>query len=115
MKTKTLTRSIAIAGVALLFSGQAWDVGRVRAGSTAPEVLPGFLGQSALSRGSSFGQPRNVQLTPDADAVLFLRSGPRSFVQDLYSFDVASGRARVLLTVEKILGSAEEHLSREEL
>lgn len=113
--TKAFTRSIAIAGVALMFAGRAPDLSRVPAEPAQPAVFPGFLERYAATRGFSLGQPRSVQLTPDADAVLFLRSGPRSFVQDLYSFDLASAKERVLITVDKILGSAEEHLTREEL
>jgi dipeptidyl-peptidase-4 len=43
-----------------------------------------------------------------------LRSGPRSFVHDLYEFDVPSRQERLLLTAEQILQGAEEELSVEE-
>ncbi len=79
-----------------------------------PIVNPEFLEQYAATRRFAAGQPTAIKLAPDGSAVLFLRSGPRSFVQDLYEFDTATGQERVLLTVESILKGAEEHLSAEE-
>ena len=73
-----------------------------------------FLDQYAATYHFTLGRPTAIQVTPAGDAVLFLRSGPRSFVQDLYSFDTATGRERVLLTATSILRGAEEKLSAEE-
>jgi dipeptidyl-peptidase-4 len=73
-----------------------------------------FLRQYAQTLRFSLGRPKTVTVTPDGSAVLFLRSGPRSFVQDLYEFDCATGQERVLLTAEQILGGGEEHLTAEE-
>ena len=73
-----------------------------------------FLRQYAETYRFSLGRPRSGQVTADGSAVLFLRSQPRSFVQDLYEFDCTTGRERVLLTADKILGSGEEQLSAEE-
>ena len=70
-----------------------------------------FLRQYAATYRFRLGRPTSIQVTPAGDAVLFLRSGPRSFIQDLYSFDPATGRERVLLTTERILRGAEEKLS----
>ena len=84
-------------------------------GTPAEALLPGFLEQYAATKGFTLGLPRKVRVTPEADAVLFLRSGPRDFVQDLYSFDPKTGSERVLVSVEGILGTAEEKVSREEL
>lgn len=70
-----------------------------------------FLRQYASTYRFRLGRPTSIQVAPAGDAVLFLRSGPRSFVQDLYSFDAATGRERVLLTAERILRGAEEKLS----
>jgi dipeptidyl-peptidase-4 len=75
---------------------------------------PAFLEQFASTYRFGAGTPRGFQITPDGKAVLFLRSGPRSVVQDLYEFDVASGKERVLLTADAILKGAEESLSAEE-
>src|SRR5436190_584612 len=43
-----------------------------------------FLEQYALTRRFTAGQPNSIKVTSDGSAVLFLRSPPRSFVQDLY-------------------------------
>ncbi|MBL9002353.1 MAG: DPP IV N-terminal domain-containing protein [Phycisphaeraceae bacterium] len=73
-----------------------------------------FLTQWALTRGFSLGRPRNFSITPDGSGVLFLRSGPRSVVHDLYLFDTATGQERVLLTAERLLGGKDERLTPEE-
>jgi dipeptidyl-peptidase-4 len=73
-----------------------------------------FLDAYARTFRYTLGRPRGFRPTPDGKKVLFLRSGPRSFVQDLYEFDVASGAERVLLTADQILGGGGENLSPEE-
>ena len=75
---------------------------------------PAFLEQYAATRRFSLGRPRFIKLVPDGSAVLFLRSTARSFVQDLYEFDTATGKERLLLTAEQILQGAEEKLTAEE-
>src|SRR5688572_31608677 len=42
------------------------------------------------------------------------RTGPRSFVADLYERDAATGEVRRLLDAETLLGGGEERLSAEE-
>lgn len=75
-----------------------------------------FLEQYAATYRFSLGRPGAVQVTPDDRMVLFLRAaGPRSFVQDLWAFDVATGQEKVLLTAEQILGGGKEQLTAEEL
>lgn len=83
---------------------------------TAPPVVadPNFLEQYALTYRFQQGHPTSFRVTPEGDAVLFLRSTARSFVNDLWVFDVASGEERVLLTAEQVLGGADEELSAEE-
>ncbi|TVQ29894.1 MAG: S9 family peptidase [Phycisphaeraceae bacterium] len=76
---------------------------------------PGFIEQWAATYRFSLGRPAGVNITPDGGAVLFLRSGPRSPVRDLYEFDPATGRERVLLTAADLLGDEEEELTAEEL
>ena len=77
---------------------------------------PEFLERFAATNRFRLGQPGAITVTPQGDAVLFLRSaGPRSFVQDLWLFDIATGRERVLLTADQILGGQEERLTAEEL
>ncbi len=78
------------------------------------EPAESFLRQWALTRGFSLGRPRNITVTPSGDAILFLRSEPRSVVHNLYSYDVATGKERVLLTADRLLGGADEKLSAEE-
>ncbi len=73
-----------------------------------------FLEQYAATYRFSLGRPANIEITRAGDAVLFLRSGPRSFVRDLYEFDVKTGQERVLATAEKLLAGSAEELSDEE-
>ncbi len=73
-----------------------------------------FLEQYSATLGFRLGQPSNVNVTPNGEAVLFLRSGARSFVNDLWEFDVATRRERVLLTAEQVLRGANERLPHEE-
>lgn len=75
---------------------------------------PAFLEQFAATYRFGAGTPRSIAVTPDGAAVLFLRSGPRSVVQDLYELDAATGAERVLLTADQILRGAAENLSPEE-
>jgi dipeptidyl-peptidase-4 len=89
---------------------------RVPAGA-APSALKNveFLEQYAATRGFTHGTPKNISITPDGAAVFFLRSGPRSFVQDLFVVDTATGQESVFLTADKILAGGEEKLTAEEL
>ena len=81
-----------------------------------PVRYPEFLEQYAATSSFRLGQPKAITPTPQGDAVLFLRSaGPRSFVQDLWLFDVAAKSERVLLTAEQILAGKDEVLTPEEL
>ena len=75
---------------------------------------PQYLRDHAATRGFRLGTPTRATVTPDAKAVLFLRSEPRSPKLDLYEFDVASKQTRVLLTPEALLKGGEEQLSPEE-
>jgi len=75
---------------------------------------PGFLEQYAATSRFNLGEPTSITVTPDGDAVLFLRSGPRSFVQDLWSFDVAKRTEQRLLTADQVLAGSAEHLTAEE-
>ncbi|HET6325963.1 MAG TPA: DPP IV N-terminal domain-containing protein [Planctomycetaceae bacterium] len=82
----------------------------VRASLRQPE----FLEQYAATHRFGNGRPTNVEITRTGDAVLFLRSGPRSAKRDLYEFNVATGAERVLATAAQLLGGAQEQLSAEE-
>ncbi len=84
--------------------------------TTPPEDAsdPSFLEQFAVTYRFAQGAPNGFRITPDDQTLLFLRSGPRTFVNDLYALDVATGQERVLLTAEAILGRGTEELSAEE-
>src|SRR5438094_4889877 len=101
-----------VVGAILAFAVRADDHGPSNIAVRAENE--GFLRQYAETYRFSLGRPRAMQLVNDGSAVLFLRSQPRSFVQDLYEFDCATGRERVLLTAEKILAGGDEQLSAEE-
>lgn len=73
-----------------------------------------LLAQYAVTWRFRLGAPEAVRVTPDGREVLFLRSGARDFVRDLFSFDVATGVERRLLTASELLGGAEESLTAEE-
>ncbi len=61
------------------------------------------------------GNPSSVHVAPDGESVLFLRSGPRDWSQDLFIHDPRTGEERVLLSAAALLGGAEEELTPEEL
>jgi dipeptidyl-peptidase 4 len=89
--------------------------------ASAPTTEPGpiapadsILAQIAATGRFRLGRPNSITLTPDGKAVLFLRSGPRDVVQDLYEYDVPRKTERVLLTAAGILSGADEQLSIEE-
>src|SRR5580704_8766895 len=75
---------------------------------------PEFLEQYAATHRFGNGRPTSVEITRTGDAVLFLRSGPRSAKRDLYEFNVATGAERVLATAAQLLGGVQEQLSAEE-
>jgi dipeptidyl-peptidase-4 len=75
---------------------------------------PEFLEQYAATGRFGNGHPTGIEITRAGDAVLFLRSGQRSFKRDLYEFSVATGAERVLVTAAQLLGGAQEQLSAEE-
>lgn len=70
-----------------------------------------MLEQIAGTLNFSLGAPAGIWVAPDGSEVLFRRSAPRSFVSDLYAFDVASGKERRLVSAEQLLGGAAEDLS----
>jgi dipeptidyl-peptidase-4 len=73
-----------------------------------------FLEQFAATHRFSNGRPTGIHVTRSGDAVLFLRSAPKSGKRDLYEFNVAAGTERVLATAAQLLGGAQEKLSAEE-
>lgn len=83
--------------------------------SFVPQPADGFLEQFTATGAFRLGRPASIRITPKGDAVLFLRSGPRSFERDLWTFDPSTGEERVLLTAQQILEGGEERLTAEEL
>lgn len=73
------------------------------------------LDQYAATDRFRSGQPRATAITPDGREVLFLRSGPRHRVNDLWVLDVRSGRERVVLTADGLLRGGQDQLSVEEI
>jgi dipeptidyl-peptidase 4 len=69
-----------------------------------------------ISETNSFalGRPTHIRIVPDATAVLFLRGGPTNRSASLYELDVASGKEKLLLSAEQLLGGTQETLSVEE-
>src|SRR5262245_13976469 len=59
-----------------------------------PEPDDAVLEQLASTLNFSLGTPSGAWVAPDGREIVFRRSGPRSFVADLYAFDVASGAER---------------------
>src|SRR5262245_60778777 len=84
------------------------------ASSPWPEPDDAVLEQIASTLNFSLGEPAGIWVAPDGSEVLFRRSAARSFVADLYAFDVASGKERRLVSAEELLGGAAEKLSVEE-
>lgn len=74
-------------------------------------VYPDFPVLAARTRNFSLGEPRAIRFVPHSNLVLFLRSGPERFEQDLFAIDTETGEERVLLTADSLLGGAVEQLS----
>ncbi|HET9765663.1 MAG TPA: DPP IV N-terminal domain-containing protein, partial [Thermoanaerobaculia bacterium] len=83
------------------------------ADGSAPVFDEAFIRQFAATYGFRLGTPQEITIAPDGD-VLFTRTGPRSFVGDLYERDAQGGEVRRLLDAETLLGGGEEQLSAEE-
>jgi dipeptidyl-peptidase-4 len=73
-----------------------------------------FLRDIAQTRSYRLGKPTMANPLPDGSRVLFLRAEARKAQLRLYSFDVASGAVRELITPEQVTGGAAESLSPEE-
>jgi len=82
--------------------------------SAAAPADTSLLDQYAATNRFRLGKPHGFKITPAGDAVLFLRSAARSFSQDLWSFDPATGREKVVLTADHLLRGSEEQLTAEE-
>ena len=76
--------------------------------------MDAFLRDYAETRRFMAGRPARAKLTPDGQAVLFLRSGPRSDVQALFETDLRTGRTRLVLDPEELGADAAQPLPSEE-
>lgn len=79
-------------------------------------TVPALAGEDFLERYSRtgrfrLGHPTSFHSTPDGKILLYLRSGSRSPVRDLWLLDLESGRERRMLSAEELLAGAEEQLS----
>lgn len=79
-----------------------------------PRPEPGFLELYAETSAFRLGRPNAIRIVPGGETILFLRSGPRSFEQDLWIHDVATGEERVLVTARQLLEGGQEVLTAEE-
>lgn len=70
-----------------------------------------FLRDYAETRRFLAGRPVSARVTPDGEAVLFLRSESRGAVQSLFEFSVATKETRKVLDVATLLGGAQTELS----
>ncbi len=112
---KTIPLAITISLTILSLGCQSTNTWITQPQHTLPPLKNvDHLRDYAATRGFTAGTPRSIKITPAGDAVLFLRSGPRSFEHDLYEFNPNTGSERVLLTAEAILNGAEENLSADE-
>jgi dipeptidyl-peptidase-4 len=108
-KSRTLLSPSAALGL-IVFSGAC-------AGPVTPpaaSIDTQFLRDFAETRGFSSGRPTGFRLTPNGDAVLFLRSGPRDVVRNLYEMNLATGQVRCLARADDLLKGKAEDLTPEE-
>jgi len=83
--------------------------------ASTPAMPPDtFLRDYAETRRFLAGRPARPAITPDGQEVLFLRSGPRSNVQALFRFQLATGKAEPLLDAASLLSGAAQGLSAAE-
>ncbi len=73
-----------------------------------------FLKRYLETRRFSAGRPSRVALTPEGDAAIFLRTGPRSAVAALFSTDLGSGETRELASSETLLAGGSAALTAAE-
>jgi dipeptidyl-peptidase-4 len=95
----------------------AWTSSAPASAPVRPRAAPvdhRFLEQYAATYRFRLGRPRSIAVTPDGSAVLYLRSGPRSFVHDLYIYDIRRRAERRLLSAAQLLSGSAERLSDEE-
>jgi len=75
-----------------------------------PPIDRDAIAELAATRSFNLGLPRPIAILPDGD-VLFLRTGPRSYVAELFELDAATGTTRKLASGEDLVKGAEVELS----
>lgn len=108
-KSSTFLTTLAALGLIALSGGCAGPAVR-----TAASIDTQFLRDYAETRGFSSGRPMRIRLTPNGDAVLFLRSGARDVVRNLYEMNMATGQLRCLARADDLLQGKAEDLTPEE-
>lgn len=81
----------------------------------APDAGETILEQYAATNRYRYGAATSLAFVRGGDALLYLRSGARDAVRDLYELDLATGEERLVITAERLLGGGEEELTAEEL
>jgi dipeptidyl-peptidase-4 len=98
-----------LAPVALLLAACAGPL----AAPAPPPIDREAIARLAATRGYQLGFPRPVALLPDGD-VLFLRTGARSYVAELFELDAATGATRRVASADALVASADVALSAAE-
>ena len=73
-----------------------------------------FLKKFAETRRFMLGRPQNPKIAPDGKTVLFLRAEVDKPTLKLFEFDVATARAKEILSPESLLKGSAENLTPEE-
>ena len=81
---------------------------------THAQIPTPTLRDLAETDGYSLGHPHAITPTPNGEAVLFLRSGPRDRTSSLYEWTAKTQQARVLLSADTLLEGKKETLSAAE-
>ncbi len=113
MWVRPVHRILAVAAAVLLAAAEAEASAPPPSTGAAPPDTA-FLTRYALTQRFRAGRPASITVSPDGRTALFLRSGPRDLVRDLYETDLATGEERRLLSAQDILQGAEEALSPKE-
>ena len=102
------------AAICLIIFALIWTNIQSAFGANTMLLDNSYLRTYAETRGFMLGRPVKAKPTPDGTAVLFLRATARQPQQSLYTFDIATGESKELLTPQQVLKGGEEHLSAEE-
>lgn len=111
-----MARRLIVGGVCLLLAAAGCGGPRPPAatGEKGTRIDTEFLRLYSQTWGFSAGHPTGITVTPDGSAVLFLRSGPRDLVRNLYELNTRTGEIRGLARAADLLSGEDENLSAEE-